>query len=143
MVGKNFREIFVGSKVTIDTASVNSGHEARDNTLVASFFKKMSGSEINGEIVDIKADKTERGAPRTGVITIEITMNGVTKRVPMRYHYVKGDLKAEGTIDLADFNALGALSSINSACFDLHSGKTWSDVAISFEMKIKAVLCHQ
>ncbi|MEA3373437.1 MAG: YceI family protein [Campylobacterota bacterium] len=143
-VGKNFREILVGSKVTIDTASVNSGHEARDKTLTTSFFQKMTGSEIKAEIVDIKADKKrERGAPRLGLITIRMEMNGVTKQVPMRYHYNKGDMKAEGTIDLADFNALGALSSINKACFDLHEGKSWSDVAISFELQIKAILCHK
>ncbi len=142
-VGKNFREILVGSKVTIDTGSVDSKHEARDKTLVASFFQKMAGSKIKAEIVDIKAHKREGRGPRLGVITIKMEMNGKVRHVPLRYHYEDGTMKAEGVIDLADFSGFGALLSINKACFDLHEGKTWSDVAIGFEMQIKAILCHQ
>ena len=141
-VGKNFREILVGSKVKISTASVNSKNAGRDATLTKFFFQKMSGAVIEAEIVDIKAQKVKRGDPKLGVVTIETKMNGVSKRVPMRYRFTKGVLKAEGTIDLADFSALGALSSINKACYDLHDGKSWSDVTVGFEMQIKALLCE-
>ncbi len=141
-VGKNFREILVGSKVIIPTASVNSKNEGRDATLTKFFFQKMSGTEIKAEIVDIKAQKVKRGDPKLGVVTIAVKMNGVSRRVPMHYRFTGGILKAEGTIDLADFSALGALSSINKACYDLHKGKSWSDVTVGFEMQIKALLCE-
>jgi hypothetical protein len=48
---------------------------------------------------------------------------------------------ATGVIDILDFSAGDALSSINKACSDLHEGKTWSDVTIGFTTKIEAVLC--
>ncbi|NOR58204.1 MAG: YceI family protein [Sulfurimonas sp.] len=140
--GNNFREILVGSNVVIDTASVNSKNSGRDVKLVKFFFEQMSSKNITAKIVDIKSDKRVRGKPKTGVMLVAITMNGKTKEVPMSYIFKKGDLSANGHIDLLDFSASKALASINKACFDLHKGKTWSDVAIGFQTNIKFELCH-
>jgi len=140
--GNNFREILVGSSVVIDTSSVNSNHKSRDATLVKFFFKQMNDSKIKAKIVDIKSDKRMRGKPKTGVMSVDVTMNGVTKKVPMSYVFDNGDLSASGHIDILDFSASKALSSINKACYDLHDGKTWSDVAIGFSTKIKFALCN-
>ncbi len=140
--GSNFREILVGARAVIDPASVDSGNRGRDAKLVTYFFKKMAGKKIEASVVDIRADRIERGKPKTGIVTVVLTMNGVTKKVPMRYRYFDGTMHAEGTVDLADFDALGALASINKACYDLHRGKTWSDVTIGFTMQIAATLCH-
>ncbi|MDD2448545.1 MAG: YceI family protein [Sulfurimonas sp.] len=140
--GNNFREILVGSSVVIETPSVNSKHESRDETLVKFFFNQMKDTVIKAKIVDIKSDKRMKGKPKTGEMSVEITMNGVTKVVPMKYVFDKGDLSAKGSIDLLDFSASKALSSINEACYDLHEGKTWSDVGISFSTKIKFDLCN-
>jgi hypothetical protein len=102
----------------------------------------MSSKNITAKIVDIKADKRVRGKPKTGVMSVAVTMNGITKNVPMNYTFNKGDLSATGNIDILDFSANKALSSINKACFDLHEGKTWSDVAIGFATNIKFELCN-
>lgn len=140
--GDNFREILVGSSVVIETASVNSKHEGRDELLAKSFFALMSDAQIKAKIVDIKTDKRMRGKPKTGELSVEISMNGVTKTVPMKYVFDNGDFNAKGSIDLIDFSANAALEGINKACYDLHEGKTWSDVAISFSTKIKFELCN-
>nr|WP_321268577.1 YceI family protein [uncultured Sulfurimonas sp.] len=140
--GNNFREILVGSSVIIDTLSVNTKHESRDATLVKFFFKQMKDSKIEAKIVDIKSDKRMRGKPKTGVMSVAVTMNGITKNVPMSYIFDNGDLSASGNIDILDFSANKALSSINKACYDLHDGKTWNDVAIGFQTKIKFALCN-
>ena len=141
--GKNFKTIFLGSKVSIDMKSVHTNDAARDERLVKYFFNMMGGEKIIGTIVDVKGGKREKGKPKTGIMTLELTMNGVTKNVPMKYSYFDGKLDVNGVIDVLDFNALGALTSINKACFDLHEGKTWNDVAIGFSTKIKALLCSQ
>ena len=138
-VAKNFKKLLIGSKVIINSDSVDSNNAGRDATLVKFFFKMMAGANLQAEIVDIKAHKVKRGEPKPGVITIAVKMNGVTRKVPMNYRYFKGELSAKGVIDLFDFKAESALTSINTACYDLHSGKTWSDVEIGFDMKIKAV----
>ena len=139
--GKNFKEILIGSSVLINTNSVNSHNEGRDKKLVASFFKLLGSKTIDAKILDIKQTSEKKERPRKGVITTSITMNGISKDIPMTYTYDKGTMKAEGFIDLFDFQASNALSSINKACFVLHKGKTWNDVAINFSLNIKADLC--
>jgi polyisoprenoid-binding protein YceI len=140
--GKNFREILVGSSVNIDTSSVNSKNTGRDVKLVKFFFKQMDSNTMNAKITDIKADKKLKDKARTGVVTLDVTMNGVTKSVPMKYSFANGIFSAKGSIDIFDFSASKALLSINKACFDLHKGKTWNDVSIAFTTNIEASLCN-
>ncbi|MBE0513848.1 YceI family protein [Sulfurimonas sp.] len=140
--GENFRSILVGSSVVIDTSSVNSKNEGRDEKLAKFFFSMMSDKNIKAKIVDIKADKRVKNAPRTGVVDVEIEMNGVKKVVPMKYSFSDSIFEAKGSIDILDFSAGDALSSINKACFDLHEGKTWSEAGIAFKTKIEAILCN-
>ncbi|MDQ1263743.1 MAG: hypothetical protein QG559_744 [Campylobacterota bacterium] len=140
--GDNFRSILVGSSVVIDSSSVNSKNEGRDEKLAKFFFGMMSDKNINAKIVDIKADKKVKDAPRTGIVDVEIEMNNVKKTVPMTYSFSNDVFEAKGTIDILDFSANKALEGINKACFDLHEGKTWSEAQIGFKTKIEAVLCN-
>ena len=140
--GKNFKEILVGSSVKINTNSVNSKNAGRDKKLVASFFKLLGSPTIHAKIIDIKQTSEKKKRPREGTITITITMNSISKDIPMHYIYHKGVMQAQGFIDLLDFQGSKALASINKACFDLHKGKTWNDVAINFSLNIKADLCN-
>ncbi len=140
--GKNFKELLIGSTVSIDISKIDTNNEGRDKTLVENFFGKLSGKSIEAKIVAIKADKREKGKPYTGSLDVNITMNEKTLQIPMSYIYEKENFKAKGTIDLFDFKAESALSSINKSCYDLHKGKTWSDVSISFATMIKATLCN-
>jgi hypothetical protein len=132
----------VGSSVVIDSSSVNSKHEDRDSKLANFFFGLMSDKNINAKILDIKADKRVKDAPRTGQLNVEIEMNGVKKITPMTYSFSDGIFEAKGSIDLLEFSANEALAGINKACYDLHEGKTWSDVGIGFKTKIEATLCQ-
>jgi hypothetical protein len=140
--GGSFRDLFVGSSIVIDTHSVNSNNKGRDAKLVKFFFDNMSTQTIKAKIVDYRSDKRYKGKPKTGVFTVAITMNGITKKVPMRYSYFKGKMEAEGVIDLFDFSANKSLQAINKACYTLHKGKTWNDVTITFTTAVKASLCH-
>ena len=139
-IGKNFRELFVGSMVNIDIVKIDTGDSSRDRTLVDSFFSKM-GKSIEGKIVDIEANKRIGKEPRTGILDVNITMNRKKLTIPMKYYYKKGNFKATGTIDLFDFAGSNALSNLNKTCFDLHEGKSWNDVTIEFKTTIKATLC--
>jgi polyisoprenoid-binding protein YceI len=140
--GKNFAELFVGSKVSIDISKIDTKNEGRDKTLVSMFFDKLKGKTIDGVIKDIKADKPVNGKRvYHGVVSVSMTMNGKTLVIPMKYNYKNENFKATGTIDLFDFEAKSALSSINKSCYDLHKGKTWNDVTIGFSTTVKASLC--
>ncbi len=141
--GKNFKELIVGSKVSIDLTKIDTKNKSRDKTLVENFFGKLNGKTIDGVIVAIKADKKENGKRvYHGMVDVNITMNNKTVQVPMRYNYKNEIFTAKGTIDLFDFSANDALKSINKSCFDLHKGKTWNDVSIEFSTSIKATLCN-
>ncbi|QOP45084.1 YceI family protein [Sulfurimonas paralvinellae] len=140
--GSSFRDLFVGSSVVIDTKSVNSHNKGRDAKLVKFFFDNMSSQTITAEITGYTPDKRYKGKPKTGIFMVAVTMNGVTRNVPMRYSYFQGKMKAEGVIDLFDFSANRSLQAINKACYELHQGKTWNDVTISFTTEVKASLCH-
>ena len=139
--GKNFAELLIGSKVTIDTSKIDTGNPQRDETLVKFFFNKMTNNMIEATIKTIKADKRIKGQPRTGTVEVMIEMNKKALIIPMKYSYADEKFRADGTIDLFDFDANTALATINKSCYDLHSGKTWSDVSIGFETTIKATLC--
>ena len=141
--GKNFKSLLVGSKVSIDVSKIDTKNKGRDKTLVENFFGKLKGKTIDGVVVDIKADEKVNGkSVYHGSIDVNITMNGQTVKIPMRYNYKNEIFTAKGTIDLFDFSANDALKSINKSCFDLHKGKTWNDVSIEFSTSIKATLCN-
>jgi polyisoprenoid-binding protein YceI len=119
--------------VRIDVKSVDSGNAGRDEKLRRDFFARMKGDGITARIVDVLPDLKENDE---GVLKLEVTMNGRTVPVMMRYEIEENRLEAEGYVDILDFSANEALRSINKACFDLHQGKTWSDVAIGFEVSL-------
>ncbi len=139
--GKNFKELLVGSSVSIDTTKINTGNPERDDTLVRMFFKKLKTTSIEAKVLSMKAGKRIKGKPYKGVLDVSITMNEMTLVIPMSYVYEKEIFVAKGTIDLFDFSGKEALTSINKSCYDLHKGKTWSDVSIGFATHIKATLC--
>ena len=134
---KNLSVLLKGSTVSINTGSVDSANPIRDKKLVDFFFNTMSQKGIQAKITDLKEDKSDGSAKITGVVFVDIKMNNVSHPAEMRFSYEKGVLQADGVIDLKDYNALNSLNSINKACYDLHKGKTWSDVAISFNMNIQ------
>lgn len=140
--GKNFRELLVGSTVDINITKIDTKNRDRDNTISKMFFKKLKSPIIEGKIIDIKADKRVPKQPRSGILDVLITMNQKSLTIPMKYSYKKEIFSAIGTIDIFDFEAKEALSSINRSCYDLHKGKTWSDVTIKFTTNIKATLCN-
>ncbi len=134
----DLQALLKGSSVLIHTSSVETGNPARDKKLVDFFFNKLVQKQISAKITDLKTDKSDaKSKALSGVVFTEIKMNNVVRPAQLKFTYEKGVFQADGVIDLADYQALGALSSINKACYDLHQGKTWSDVEISFNLTIK------
>ena len=125
MPDKTVTGLLEGAKVVIDTGSVNSKNSGRDAKLVKFFFNTQGVDTITAEIKKVTQSTAE----------LEITMNGVTRTVPMKLEFDGEDVEAEGYVDLADFDMLPSLKSINKACYDLHKGKTWQDLEIEFEIK--------
>ena len=73
-------------------------------------------------------------------------MNGVTNDLPLAVS-ITDDRRVSmtGTMNLKDWDALGALTSLSKVCFDLHKGpdgvsKTWEDVAIEISTFLRKKL---
>lgn len=112
--------------IPISSLFTNDATNTRDAKLKTFFFGAMLDTEfIKGSI---KYNDSTYSA--------SITMNDTTHDLPLEISITdERRVKMKGTMNLKDWNALGALESINKACFDLHKGadgvsKTWEDVAI-------------
>lgn len=124
--GSSAQEALNGLSFSIPISGLFTKDEGRDAKLKASFFGAMLDTEfIKGKINYIN-----------DVASASITMNGVTNDLPLEIS-ITDDRRVtmSGTMQLKDWNALGALESLNKVCFDLHKGadgvsKTWEDVAI-------------
>lgn len=127
---QSLKELISGVEFNIDGTSVNTGNKDRDKKIVKWFFKPF-GAELKGKL--LKYEKK--------IIKMALTMNGVTKIVPLKTEKTKSSLNAVGVIDVLDFNLAKSLQGINKACLELHEGKTWSDVglklAVSFTKSCK------
>ncbi len=119
--------------------SINSGNPERDSKLVDKFFAKLANIEtFTGTIQECTGDNSE------GKAIILLNANNVEHSVLMNYSVKEDTLALSGTLDLLDWKAEDALTSINQACLDLHKGedgvsKTWSDMEIKVLVPLKKV----
>ena len=128
-------------KFNIPTASTNTANEDRDKKIINSFFGAMNSTDlILGQV------KSAEGNNKTGSCTFYITLNNVEKEIVLNYTVEGSILKLIGEIDLVDFGAEKAITSLNKVCEALHTGadgisKTWNTVELSIETKLKKE-CH-
>lgn len=118
-----------GAKFTIKSASTSSGDKVRDIRISTLLLGGAEGV-IKGEFAGFKKKH----------MLFKITLNGVTRVVPMSYTVEEkkksAALKGQGYIDLIDFSLGSKLAEFNKACFAMHEGKSWSDVKIKFDVKL-------
>jgi polyisoprenoid-binding protein YceI len=125
--GKDVKALLINAVAKIDTASVNSGNKGRDVKLVTKFFAVQNVKNITAKLSEVEKSS----------LIATISMNGKTVAIPMNYSVENKTVNAKGTIDLADFDMIPSLKSLNKACYALHKGKTWQDVDIYFTITYK------
>ncbi|CVK16484.1 hypothetical protein Ga0061079_10788 [Apibacter mensalis] len=119
---KPLEESLEGAKFYIDGTTVTSGDSSRDGTLTLFFFKRLASSEIYGSFGKFENNK----------VMITITLNGKTISKEFSYKLEKNIITIQGSIDLLkDFDSQRAFTSLHRACFDLHEGKTWTEVDLT------------
>lgn len=124
----NLSGLFKDVKFSIDASKIDTTNPARDNTISKNFFQKWSNAgQVQGSIAQFKEESATNGS-----FDLVLTLNGVTKNVPMNYTIdEKGNFVSKGVMNLLDFNSMDALKSLNKACLALHSpGSTWADVEL-------------
>ena len=127
-------EALNGTKFSIPVSSLVSGDADRDSKLKQLFFGVMDATVSLTGIVNLNED---------GTGTIDLSMNGISKAIPITYSIKDQIVQLDGKLDIVnDFGAQAALESINTACLELHKGpdgvsKTWSEVVISATAHLK------
>jgi len=116
-----------GASVSIDARSVYSKSAARDAKIAKYFFKAGNVTRIDAVITRLHDDLAD----------VNITMNGISRIVPMRLERQDDTINPRGVLDLGDFNMLPALQQLTRACEKPHEGKTWQDVTLRFELAVK------
>ncbi len=130
--GNNITEAIDGLKFSIPVSSIFSDDEDRDNNLRNSFFMKMVDTEfITGTIVA----KSYKNA------YVNLTMNGVTTNLPIRYKNTGTTITVTAIMNMAIWRVADALTSLNTACGDEHTGKdgvskTWNEVRIHVKSRL-------
>ncbi len=124
--GKTPQEALNNLSFSIPISSLFTKDAGRDEKLKASFFGAMLDTEFIKGTIKYNDNK----------YIASITMNGVTNDLPLEVTITEERrVTMTGTMNLKDWDALGALESINKVCYELHKGpdgisKTWEDVAI-------------
>ncbi|MGO1752634.1 MAG: hypothetical protein ACTHYV_09080 [Psychroflexus sp.] len=132
--GKNVAELFNNLEFSIPVSSLftNDDTGTRDPKIKESFFGEM----IDPDVLTGKIMVDENN------YKVQINMNGETNTIPLKVEVSdSNEVTMIGTMELKDWKALDALSSLNEACFDLHKGgdgvsKTWEDVALEVKAQL-------
>ncbi|AFJ02996.1 YceI-like protein [Methylophaga frappieri] len=138
----------LNATIDIDASSLDTSHDlsngmggewpdsippVRNENVVKNLFMNfVDPGTIQAKIVEIK----------DGELSLDVTMNGETRTVPMSYEVVDGKLQAKGSLDILDFNASEAFKKFEAVCTTIwHKGKTWSTVDLTFTVPVEEAGC--
>jgi len=116
-----------GSHFSVNTSSIDTNNNPERDEKIRNFFfgKLTSGGTIDGSFGEFK----------DGKVMTKIKLNEVEKEISMNYTVTEKEISINGSIDIInDFSGTEALASITEACFDLHEGKTWSEVKLAVKI---------
>ncbi|AXX91537.1 hypothetical protein CPU12_11740 [Malaciobacter molluscorum LMG 25693] len=125
----NFVDFLKSANVKINTLSLDSGLDVRNKSMVNTLFSLKSSQKITASIT--KVDE------KAHTLNMKLTMNKVTKNVPMKYMIKDGKVMAKGEIDILNYKMSDSFAKFAKECFDLHKGKTFSEVTVAFELPFK------
>ena len=130
--GNTPEEVLEGVAFSIPISSLFTDNEDRDNKLKTIFFGAMKNTELLSGILNFR-DKQ---------LFMTLSMNDVTKQIPLEYTFENNLLSMKTTFNLNDFGGGTAIAAINKACYELHKGpdgvsKTWETVDIMGEVLFK------
>ena len=131
--GNTLKEAINNAEFSIPVSSVFTKDTSRDFKIKKFFFGLMDNTKLLSGKLILENDSIGYS---------DITMNGITKKLPFKYTINGKVFNLTGNLKITDFGAEKALTSLNDACKDLHKGadgvsKTWDDVAINITSTYK------
>lgn len=127
--GNTPEEVLEGVAFSIPVSSLFTDNEERDGKLKSIFFGTMKNTELLSGILNFRDNQ----------LFMTLSMNDVTKQIPLKYSISDNLFSMKTTINLNDFGGETALAAISKACYELHKGadgvsKTWETVDIMGEV---------
>jgi hypothetical protein len=127
--GNTPEEVLEGVAFSIPVSSLFTNNEDRDYKLKTIFFATLKNTELLSGILNFRDNQ----------LFMTLSMNDVTKQIPLKYTFENNLLNMKTTLNLNDFGGETALAAINKACYELHKGpdgvsKTWETVDIMGEV---------
>lgn len=129
---KVIEELISSTSFEIETNSVYTGNDMRDNLLKEFFFGVMLNTDkITGSFKNVKDGKG----------TVVLKLNDVEYENPFTYKVQEETLIITTNMQLANWNGQKAVESINEKCLLMHKGpdgvsKTWSEVDVLIKTKV-------
>lgn len=127
--GNSIKEAIHNAEFSIPVSSLFTQNASRDYKIKKFFFGFMDNTKLlSGKLV----------LENDSVGYANIKMNGITDKVSFLYRIKANTFSMNATMDVANWNALDAINSINTVCKELHKGadgvsKTWSEVALNIK----------
>jgi hypothetical protein len=131
--GLTAKEAINNVSFSVPVSSIFTSDSSRDFKIKKHFFAVMDKTELlSGKLV----------LENDSIGYSDITMNGVTKKLPFTYTLNGKSFVFQSTMKISDWKAEKALDSLNMVCKDLHKGadgvsKTWDEVAIEITSVFK------
>ena len=125
------KTLLLKSRVQLEVNNVDTKDPFRDAKLVQFFFNMMQGAVIEADVKSISGNND------SGNLVITVAMNNRAIDVPLHYEVKDGKFRAQGVLNLLDFNAQEPLKMLTLNCYAPHEGKTWEDVAVGFSFDLK------
>ncbi|WP_299027183.1 YceI family protein [uncultured Campylobacter sp.] len=124
----NFADFLKTFEFNIDPKNIDTKLPDRDKRIGIIF----DGNAITAKIVSVSGDE------KAGEAEVEVSVKGNSKAYKTQYTVESGKLKAKIGIDLlADFKLDETFAKFATASKAFHGGKSYPDVEISLEAKIK------
>lgn len=133
VASENPMDVYANANFIISTASVNSNAEDRDKKITEHFFGSMNTpGTIEGQVIGLSAGKVEA----------VIAMNGVKETTELTLNLEGDRLTLTGMIMMENWDALASVDSLNTICYDLHTGadgesKLWQEVELEISTTLK------
>lgn len=127
--GNTPQEVLEGVAFSIPVSSLFTNNEDRDYKLKTIFFGTLKNTELLSGILNFRDNQ----------LFMTLSMNDVTKQIPLEYTFENNLFSMKTTLNLNDFGGELAVAAINKACYELHKGpdgvsKTWETVDILGEV---------
>jgi hypothetical protein len=127
------KELIESLSFSIETGTVETQNEERNGKIAKYYFETTNTPKITGKVKSLSDN---------GKATFEITMNGKPVDVVGVYTVVGKTFSFTATIDVAKWDSLEGIDTLNEICKDLHTGadgksKLWSEIDLSFTTTLK------